>query len=225
MRIKPSEKSFTLIETVLAVGLLASVLLEVSFVQAKFVNFSILYRKMTQATWLAKAVMSEIEYKWKFYELKGIHAELGSEEKKIPESFCPKDPQFDCDFTYSVKIEDFKLPVVEMLAGSMAKSIEGGDSASSLIKDQVEQVLGKEIFKTAEVIVSWPEGSKKTSVNLAYLLTSQQTLDAYIEALPPVVEDTKDKDKKDGPPPPVDPTKPVDGLPPPPVPPNPDGGE
>ncbi len=227
MRVKPGEKSFTLIETVLAVGLLASVLLEVSMVQARFVNFSILYRKMTQATWLAKAVMTEIEYKWKFYPLKDIKAELGSEDKKFPESFCPKDPQFDCDFTYSVNIEDFKLPIVEILSGSMGKALEGAGAggAESMIKDQVEQVLGKEIFKTAVVTVSWPEGSKKSSVSLPYLLTSQQTLDLFIESQPPIV-DEKGKDKKDGSPGAADPTPPPgpDGVPPPPAPPGPDGG-
>jgi len=182
---KPGERSFTLIETVLAIGLLTTVLMEVSFVQAKYLNFSIYYRKSTQAIWLAKALMAEVEYKSNFYPLKDIRAEPGSEERPVPPTLCPKDPQFDCDFTYSMSIEEFKLPIVEMLTGSIAKETEGADGFTSVIKDQVEAVLGKEIFKIANVVVSWPEGSKRSQVNVPYLLTSQQNIDSFIEALPP----------------------------------------
>ena len=55
---KDGERSFTLVETIFALGLLVTVILEVSNVQGRSLVLGEYNRKVTQASWLAKAVMA-----------------------------------------------------------------------------------------------------------------------------------------------------------------------
>ena len=109
----PSEKSFTLIETVIALGILVTIILEVSSVQGHAVNFSIFEQKVSQATWMAKGLMSQIEYKWRYYPLKEI--EIDKKEQEFDEFLCPKDPDFGCDYKYNLLITKWDLPIVDIL--------------------------------------------------------------------------------------------------------------
>ena len=191
-RFRQGEKSFTLLETVIALGLMVTIILEVSSVQGGAINFGRFARKVTQATWLAKAVMSEVEYRSKFYPLKELKSDATMKNREISESLCPKDPIYDCDFTYTVTIDDFKLPIIDILLGDKSddskedSSGKADDPMASLIRDKVKEILGDDILKLAKVEVFWPEGATRDSVTLTYLLANQNGLDEYIEQLPPL---------------------------------------
>lgn len=193
---KPGERSFTLLETVIALGLMVTIILEVSSVQGNAINFNTYARKATQASWLAKAIMSEIEYKAKFYPLKELKTDPTFKDRPISESLCPKGPIYDCDYTYTVTIEDFKLPIIEIMLGSKPKEGNDGqesaeDPMASFIQDKVKEILGEDVMKIAKVEVFWPEGALRSSVTLTYLLTNQNGLDEYIEQLPPLKDGKK----------------------------------
>lgn len=176
---KNGESSFSLIEAVIALGLMAIILLEVTKVQGHAINFSSYERKVTQAIWLAKAVMGHVEYSYTKFPIKDL--KVNQKEADLPEELCPKDTSFDCNYKYSVSIEEWKLPILDMTAASL-----GDPSLADIVKTQVKQFLGDEILKVAYVEISWPEGSRKESVGLPYLMTAQMNLDKTIETLQPV---------------------------------------
>ncbi len=195
---KPEEKSFTLIETVMALGLVVAIVLEVASVQGNAIHFTLWSRKATQASWLAQGIMAEIEYKSKFYPIKELRTEATMKDRNFSESLCPKGQAPECaDMTYTVTIDEFKLPILDLMLGqkgddsaSDKKSEEGPGGAmggmGSLIKDQVKNILGDEIMKIARVEVFWPEGATRDSVALSYLILNQQSLDNYIETMEPI---------------------------------------
>jgi len=178
---KPSrtpQSSFTLIETIIALGLMVVIVLEVSAVQGRAITFSDYERKVTQASWLAKAIMGHLEYKWKFYDLKEIKA--AEKDQKFPAELCPEDPIFDCNFRYNISIEKWDLPLIDMAAASLKD-----DSIAGIVKDQMKNIIGDETLKVAHVEVTWPEGGRQNSVDLAYLITAQQKIDTAVEGLQP----------------------------------------
>lgn len=198
-RRRTGESSFTLIETIIAMSLMVIIILQVTSVNGQAITFSAFGRRVTQASWFAKAIASHLEYKSKLYPLKDIRENV--KEEKIPQEWCPRIPPFDCDFTYSLTVEEWKIPLIELAAKSM-----GDKSMAGMIKDQVKSFLGDELLKVADITVAWKEGSRKDYVKLAYLITGQFKLDETISSLPPVAgeekKDDKDKDKDKPPPPP-----------------------
>ena len=72
-------------------------------------------RKLTQATWLAKSLMSQIEYKANFYPLSEMNLEL--KEQEFKDDLCPKDSESGCDFKYNLTIKDWKLPLIDIIMG------------------------------------------------------------------------------------------------------------
>lgn len=185
-----SEGSFTLIETVIALSLVAFLVVEVAAVQGNSIVFSEYGRNITQASWLAKRVMSQVEYFWKTKPFTELVTNT-------------TDGKFDDndEYSYSVEIKEWKFPFLQLLQGTMG----GGASASSgdddggekkddasggmgqMLETVVDQIFGKEpIFMTAHVEVSWAEGAARNSTGLTYLLTNQAKLDEAIIQLKPV---------------------------------------
>jgi uncharacterized membrane protein YgcG len=205
---KRGTSSFTLIETIVALGLMVTVILEVSNVQGRAIWFGEYNRKATQASWLAKAVMTKVEWGKDYYDLKELKFELRDQE--FDEVLCPRDPQFRCDFKYNIEIKPWPVPLVDML-GDALLGPEGKNSPLAgmldMFKSTAKDMLGEEILKVAHVEVFWPEGSERNSVKVTYLLTNQLAVDEFVENQPPLKgaeKDTKGKDQND-------PTKPPGG--------------
>ena len=182
---KKGERSFTLLETIIALGLMVTILLEVASVQGNALNFSTYERNLTQATWLGKALLAQIEYKANFYPLSEMNMEL--KEQEFKDDLCPKDSDFGCDFRYDLTIKERKLPLIDIILGNQSQEDENEEPnpMTELIKDQLKSTLGDELLKVANIKVTWPEGSKRNDVQLTYLLTNQLVLDQKIEQLSP----------------------------------------
>ncbi len=176
---KKGELSFTLLETVIAISLITTVMMQVLGAQGNIVYFSGYSRNVTQGIWLAKRIMAQVEYHASTQELK----ELETDEKdKVFE-----DPTVDPRFKYNLSIKEWKFPVLDLLAGgSPGGEEEGEDSSESkkessdgdpMVKDLMKQIFGDHIIKIAHVEVTWPEGAKQNSVTLTYLLANQRKLD------------------------------------------------
>ena len=180
---RPHEASFSLLETVIALGLMVTILLESSLIQGKAITFSEFNRHTSQATWLAKAVLEKVEWGSRFYPFKELKADL--RDQKFPESFCPPYDNRECVYRFNLKVEDFKLPITDLITkqlggGPSEEDGDGGSGLGDVLGKTVQQYLGDEILKIARVEVTWPEGSKQGSVDLAYLLTNQRHLDEQI---------------------------------------------
>ncbi len=174
------EASFSLIETVIALAIVSFVILEVAAVQGNSIVFADYGRNVTQAGWLAKRVMSQVEY----YSRTKPFKEL---ETNVPDG---KFEDFE-EYTYSLEIKEWKFPftqlIQQVLGGGGEKSEDGekkdakGPISGDMIEQQVKTIFGDEpIFMTAHVQVSWAEGAQRNSTGMTYLLTNQVKLDEFL---------------------------------------------
>ncbi len=184
---KPQELSFTLLEVIIAVGLLTAVVMQVAGGQGSLFEITDYSKRATEATWLAKRLMSEMEYNYIQYDLKDLEQTV---KEEAFEDLKEKDP--DADYKYSITVEEWKLPLIDFLSGG------GGKSEQEKNKDKdegraespvagipgldgiINQIFEGHMMKTAHVEVSWPEGARRNSVALTYLLTNQKKLDDYV---------------------------------------------
>lgn len=188
-----SEKSFTLIEVVIAMSLMAFLIIEVASVQGNAVIFNAYGRNVTQATWLAQRILAQVEYNWTskpFTEL----------EQQITDKPFAEFPEYK----WSLDIKEWKFPFTKILTGGLGGGGEEGeeekqdDGMTAMIESVTDQVFGDEpIFMTARAEVSWSDGARRDSTSLTYLLTNQAKLDEALIALKPVWDKlTKPKKKK-----------------------------
>lgn len=205
---RPSERSFTLIETVVALSLITFLVVEVAAVQGNSVVFAEYNRNITQASWLARRVMSQIEYLYRTKPFPDLIKEV-------------RDARFEevSDYTYSIDIKEWKFPFIQLLQSTVGGG-KGGDDPedntraeraknsdkgiAQVLEQVVDQVFGKEpIFLTAQVSVHWPEGAARGGTQLMYLLTNQAKLDEAIALMRPTWEQCiksqqeKSKNKKE----------------------------
>lgn len=187
MRRHSAQASFTLFETVIALGLLTYLTLHVAGVQGNAIYFSEYGRSVLKATWLAKRLMSQVEYHASSRPFDELKAEV--KEEPFPD---------EKEFSYSLTIRDWKLPIVEFLTGGGADAAaaaasgedpgdagraSAGGGALGSFKDMAEQVLGKELLKIARVEVFWSEGARQNSTALTYLLTNHSKVGEILETL------------------------------------------
>ncbi|MCY4380525.1 MAG: hypothetical protein OXC40_03015 [Proteobacteria bacterium] len=176
------EKSFSLFETVIAVGMLAVVLLQVTGIQGQVV-YSVEYsRRLSEGIWLAQGIMARLEYEWQTRDFSEL--ELTVNEKKIGDDFWGKDAtKIFTDYSYKISSEEWKLPIFAMLTGEGQNNQEGGPPVSNLITDQIKQIFNDHMIKIATVEVLWPEGARKSSTSLSMILVNQRALDMQILAM------------------------------------------
>ena len=201
-----AERSFTIIETLAALAILLPVVIETVSTQGSIINNNTYMRRMTEATWLAKRIMTQVEYNYVNYPLKKLDIE-------VEERFKIENTSEDFDYTYKLTIREWKLPLFDILLNGGPAGASGGDSGEEESSSGgvgslpgVEAFIKKwfegHILKTAYVEVFWPEGAVRNSVSLTLLLTNQQALDKFIVANKKVMKDLleaieKQYEKKD----------------------------
>ena len=177
--------SFTLLETIIAVSVMSIFILEVAQIQGGGIYFYEYGRNAVKASWLAKRVMSQIEYQWKQKDIKDL-------ETETKETAFKDEPEFK----YSITIKEWELPIFELMGGKNKdkdndsnSSSSGQDNpmsamgSSSMVKDTFSSIMDGSILKVANVKVSWPEGAKSNDVSLTLLLPNQKRLDEYMSTL------------------------------------------
>ena len=160
---KPALKSFTLIETMVALGLLTVLILQVATVQGQALYFSDYGQNMTKGMWLARRMMAQVEYFWYNKELKELEG-VSVKEKPFED---------EPGFSYNLEIREWKLPLMNMLTGGGGDN-DQPDPTTEMIKEQVAQIFGDHLLKIAHVEVFWGEGAVKESTTLTLLLTNQK---------------------------------------------------
>ncbi len=188
---KPGERSFSLVETMVAVSLIAFLIIEVSGVNGNAINFAEYSRKALQATYLAKRLMSQVEYQasWRT-PLK----DLTTNEKDHAFDDAP-------DFLYSMSIEPvphaldlmFKLMSGGLVGGDSKEdkdSKDGGDDKDGgmgamleQIKGVIQTAVGEDPIWVAKVSVSWAEGARRSSVDLGMIITDTKKMESTLGPL------------------------------------------
>ena len=179
---KRGEKSFSLFETIVALSLIVTVVLQMSSVQGNSISLSLYSRQMNKALWLAQSILAKLEYSSKFYPLKEMKLKI--KEERFSSFLCSKDEQ--CPFKYNITTKKWDLPLIELILGGKSPLSSGGeesqpDPMAEMIKSQVKQYFDGELLNVALVEVYWSEGARKNSIEMPYLLTNQLTLDNIIE--------------------------------------------
>ena len=182
-----SVRSFTLIETMVALGLLTVLILQVATVQGQALYFSDYGQNLTKGTWLARRMMAQVEYYWYNKELKELEG-VSVKEKPFED---------EPGFSYNLEIREWKFPLMNMLGGG---ENDQPDPTADMIKEQVKQIFGDHLLKVAHVEVFWGEGAVKESTSLALLLTNQKKIDTTIATLE-ATQQTKTTPKKKSKPP------------------------
>lgn len=197
---KDQERSFTILEVMVAIGIMMSVVMEVVGAQGNVVAFSSYSRQVTQATWLGKQIMSQVEYYQQTQEFKELDISLKEQKFDIEGLH-----QNESEFTYSLNIEEWKLPILELISnrGLKKKSDDDNDNnnapddplanpdpalMASMDEGMINQIFDGHIFKMAKVEVFWPEGARRNSVSLSYIMTNQKSLDQYIASQKPIFQ-------------------------------------
>lgn len=177
------EGSFTLIETVIALAIVSFLILEVSTVQGNSIVFSDYGRNVTQASWLARRVMAQVEY----YARTKPFMDLVTDQKEM--KFEDNE-----EYTYSLEIKEWKFPFIQLLQSTLGGKEKDEDGnrkdadagVSQMIETVVQQIFGKEpIFMTAQVTVAWSEGAARNTTGLTYLLTNQAKMDEALITMKP----------------------------------------
>ncbi len=168
-----SEASFSLIETVIAIGILAAFLMQYAAVQGNAIYFSEYGSTMTKGIWLANKIISQVENEVEVRSLKDVTAV--NINQQAFENFKEE------GFTYTLTIEDWKLPILNIMSGMKNEDGDEGSSESSdnqsegMMEGLVKQIFGDEpMFKIAKVEVSWPEGLSTNSFSTSLLLANQK---------------------------------------------------
>ena len=121
-----SEASFSLIETVIALAIVSFLILEVAAVQGNSIVFADYGRNVTQAGWLAKRVMSQVEYYWRTKPFKDLETNV------VDQKF----EDFD-EYSYSLEIKEWKFPftqlISQVLGGGDAKDEDGEKKAPEAV--------------------------------------------------------------------------------------------
>jgi hypothetical protein len=183
----PRELSFTIFETIVAVGLLMAFTLEMAGGQGNIVNKVEYARRSNEAVWLAKRIMSQVEYNYQTKDLKELDTTSSMKDQK----FEKLESESGFDYTYSIEVKEWKFPLFDFLLKGGAESEEEKDDPTKTNQEPdaagipgldliLEQIFKGHILKIARVEVSWPDGARRDSVTLTYLLTNTKALDEYL---------------------------------------------
>jgi len=196
---KPGERSFSFFEALISLGMITTIVIEVIGSQGNIANLTGYSRRASEAIRLAESVMSQVEYNWKKYDFKELKALQGKEK-----TFNFKDQGDDFDYTYNLELIDWKLDIFNLLfSGTLSGSTGGeeesddgpqqaGDGGFSMVEGVLKEIFKDGMFKIAYVEVFWPEGARRNSVTLTYLLTNQRALNQAIFSKKEVYKKLKD---------------------------------
>ena len=186
---KPSELSFTIFETIVAVGLLMAFTLEMAGGQGSVVSKVEYARHSNDAIWLAKRIMAQVEYNYQTHDLKELDLVNPLRDQPIK-----VEGETDFEYTYTVDVREWKFPLFDFLlkGGSGKSDDKDKDEPKSAeakksnpgglpgIEAIINQIFKGHVMKVAHVDVSWPEGARRDSIGLTYLLTNSRALDEYL---------------------------------------------
>jgi type II secretory pathway pseudopilin PulG len=181
------QASFTLVETVIALAIMAFLIIEVATVQGNAIVFSEYGHNITQATWLARRVLSQVEYNWYARSFSDLDTKVEGKEFDDFEGYF-----------YDLEIKEWKFPFIKLLTGALGGGGEEGEEKEDdkegggfgqILDTVVKQVFGDEPkFMTASTKVCWPEGAQRSCTSLTLLLTNQAKVDEALLQLKPVYD-------------------------------------
>lgn len=178
------EESFSLFETMIALGMLAVVMLQVTAIQGQTV-YSLEYsQKHSKAMWLGKGIAAKLQYEWATRDFSELEIQL--KDQRVTDGFMgPGAEKIFASFSYDIISTEWKLPILAFLSGQKPTSdgsdvVSADDQNQSIVTQQLKAIFNDHIMKIATIEVFWPEGARKSSTSISMLLVNQKAVDAQI---------------------------------------------
>ena len=179
------ESGFTLLESLLAIGILVTVFSQIVGVQASSLAVAKNNKANIQATWALRSLVSQIEY---IADVKGVKA-------LPPESSQPPPLKLDGDYEeamrlgYKIQTPQIKASKFLLASVGLGKSLADGEDDSGG-NDQMKQFgelldaqLPSDIYRSIGLTASWNDGQTTRSTELGMLLIDRSAVHIGITGL------------------------------------------
>jgi prepilin-type N-terminal cleavage/methylation domain-containing protein len=169
--VNASKQGFTLIESILAIGILAVVAVQVLSVQSSSIQVTNTSRNHMYATWALKSVLAQVRYAKDTVGMKALPKDV-----EVPWSG-------NSDFKFKIEVKENPIEAARLLKAVMGSggSEEGSDSEKKDgeqekgMAEMFNQILPKDMYNTVKISVNWMEGDSKKSFDSG-LMTIDSTL-------------------------------------------------
>lgn len=184
--LKKHDSGFTLLEALLAIGILSVVCVQIISVQASSLAVTVTTRDAMSATWALRSATSQIEY-----VLDSLGADGLPKERVYP---WPADEKYKISIlTKETNLEASKLLFTALKLGSGAaiagEEKSGGgeenDPAKGMkeIGEMLDSQIPKDMYKTLTLNVSWAEGEATKSIDGGMLVIDDSKIKIQIPGL------------------------------------------
>lgn len=161
------QSGFTLLETLLAIGILSVVIVQVISVQSTNVAVTQIARDNIQATWAMRQAQSQLEYVLDTLGVPGLpKAAPEFEWKPMPDDSYVVKMEFK---DVNVKPSEVLITALKLAMGKGEKESEGegegGNDPTKGLKDMASMLdaqLPKDMYKSYVVSVTWKQGDGKS---------------------------------------------------------------
>lgn len=176
-----NQKGFTLLETLLAIGILSVVVAQVVSVQSTQISVSQIARDNIRATWALRHMASQVDY---VVDTLGV-AGLPKDAVEIPWSADP-------DFTIRLDVKELNLAPSKMITtamqiaklGSAENADEKKDDSAGGFKEiasMLDSQLPKDLYRSYMITVSWKEGEKTRSIEGGGIVIDNKAISGLIK--------------------------------------------
>lgn len=184
-RKRKNSAGFTLLESLLAIGILVTVFAQIVGVQASSHAVAKSAKANIQATWALRALSAQIEYMADVKGVKGLP----------PDSSTPNTIKLNGDdaeplrFEYKnkqtlIKASKFILASMRMGQGLSGASDEGGDNEKfKSFGDLLDSQLPDDIYRSITLSAVWNDGQQQRSMDLGMLLIDRKAVQIGIPGL------------------------------------------
>ena len=171
-----NESGFTLIESILAIGILSVVVVQLLSIQASTMQLTKTARDNIKSTWAMRQAVSQFEY---YADVIGVK-ELKDFETKFAWS---GDPDFQIQLrSKEVPVEASKLLTTGMKMGSAmnqqgseAKAEDGTESLKAVF-GMLDSQVPKDLYRSVSIVVSWKDGENTKSLEGGLVLIDDKSL-------------------------------------------------
>jgi Tfp pilus assembly protein PilV len=168
-----SQNGFSLLEAILAIGVLALVAVQIVSVQSASMEITATSRNNQNATWALRSATAQLQYVLDVYGVDGLRP-------STEYVFGP-----DKAFKVSVQSAETKIEASRLFltAIQMAQSLAGAEGDEEQTKElsaQYEQIgqtldsqIPSDIYRTVKVAVSWKQGETERTMDGGFLIVDE----------------------------------------------------
>jgi len=180
-----SSPGFTLLESLLAIGILVTVFSQIVGVQASSLSVARNTKYNIQATWGLRALSSQIEY---ISDVRGVKG-LPPESSGPPPLKLNGDDDDGIRFEYRnkqslIKASKFLLATMRIGQGAAGAGEEGGgDDKLKQFGELLDAQLPDDIYRSINLAAFWSDGQSQRSIDLGLFLIDRKSVQIGIPGL------------------------------------------